>query len=261
MFTESNPVVPGSAHPIYEWRVIMRLASFSVLAGSFAVLSLLGVLIVLVTSGASLFAVCEPRLDLLQDLAAKWALAIQLSFDFIVLQVLSIGYARIEIAWGFVVLLIGFMLIFGCALRVQTTFTPLTCRLLAIGSIILFLAWVFFDFFAGMVVVDLFTWLPLIVLLGIVALLRAKQWTTTVLTLPLVIVFLYGLYYLLLVIRSVALIAASIIIPIVIVLLILLNGSVFLLTRRLQKAGARKPENVQLKRRSFLKILTSTLRL
>src|SRR3989441_10503671 len=109
MFSESTPVVAGSAHPVYEWQVVMRLASSSVLAGSFAALSLLGVLIVLATSVATLFAVCGPWLVLLKDLAAKWGLAIQLSFDFTVLQILSIGYARIEIAWGFIVLLIGFM--------------------------------------------------------------------------------------------------------------------------------------------------------
>ena len=78
MFTESNPGVPGSAHAIYEWQVVMRLASSSVLAGSFAALSLLGVLIVLATSAATLFAVYGPRLVLLKDLAAKWGLAIQL---------------------------------------------------------------------------------------------------------------------------------------------------------------------------------------
>jgi len=258
MFSESNPSVPGSAHPVYEWQVVMRLASSSVLAGSFAALSLLGVLIVLATSVAALFAVFGPRLVLLKDLAAKWGLAIQLSFDFTVLQILSIGSARIEIAWGFVVLLIGFMVIFGSALRLQTTFTPLTCILLAIGSMILVLEWVFFDFFVGMVVIDLYTWLPLIVLLGVVALLMTKQWATTALTIPLVIVSLYGLYYLLLVIGSIALIPASIIVPTVIVLLILLNGSVFWLTRRLLKAGRRKKENVHLKRRSFLKLLSKT---
>src|SRR5438132_9057982 len=119
----------------------MRLARSSVLADSFAALSLLGVLIVLAISVATLFAVCRPRLVLVKDLAATWGLAIQLSFDFTVLQILSSGYASIEIAWGFVVLLIGFMVIFGNALRFQTTFTALTCILLAIGSIILGLAW------------------------------------------------------------------------------------------------------------------------
>src|SRR6266516_5064043 len=258
MFAESNPGVPGSAHPVYEWQVVMRLASSSVLAGSFAALSLLAVLIVLATCVATLFAVCGPRLVLLKDLAAKWGLAIQLSFDFTVLPILSIGYAHREIAWGFVVLLIGFMVIFGSEVRLQTTFTPLTCLLLTIGSMILGLEWSFFDFFVGMVVIDVYSWLPLIVLLGVVALLMTEQWATTALTLPLVIVSLYGLYYLLLVIGSIALIPASIIVPIVIVLLILLNGGVFWLTRRLLKAGKRKKENVHIKRRPFLKLLTRT---
>src|SRR5205823_3352315 len=114
--------------------VVMRLASSSVLAGSFGALSLLGVLIVLATSVAALFAVCVPRLVLLKDLAAKWGLAIQLSFDFTVWQLLSMGSARIEIAWGFGVLLIGFIVIFVSEVRPQTTFTPLTGILLAIGS-------------------------------------------------------------------------------------------------------------------------------
>jgi len=258
MFAESNPGVPGSAHPVYEWQVVMRLASSSVLTGSFAALSLLGVLIVLATSVAALFAVCGPRLVLLKDLAAKWGLAIQLSFDFTVLQILSIGYARIEIAWGFIVLLIGFMVIFVSEVRPQTTFTPLTCILLAIGSVILGLEWVFFDFFVGMAVIDVYSWLPLIMLLGVVALLMTEQWATTALTIPLVIVSLYGLYYLLLVIGSIALIPASIIVPTVIIFLILLNGSVFWLTRRVLKAGRQKKQNVHLKRRSFLKLLTRT---
>lgn len=258
MFTESNPAVPGSAHPVYEWQVVIRLASSSVLAGSFAALSLLGVLIVLATRVATLFAVCGPRLVLLQDLAAKWGLAFQLSFDFAVLQVLLMGYARIEIAWGFVVLLTGSMVIFGSALRFQTTFTPLTCILFAIGSIILALAWVFFDFFVGMVVIDVYAWLPLIVLLAVVALVMTKQWATTALTFPLVLVSLYGLYYLLMGIGSLALIPASVMVPTVFVLLLLLNGSVFWLTRRNLKVEAREKQNVHLKRRSFLKLLTST---
>lgn len=258
MLTESNPAAQGSAHPLYEWQVVMRLASSSLLAGSLAALSLLAVLIVLATSVAALFTVFGPRLVLLKDLAAKWGLAIQLSFAFTVLQILSIGSARIEIAWGFVVVLIGFMVIFVSAVRLQTAFTPLTCLLLAIGSVILGLAWVFFDFFAGMAVIDVYSWLPLLVLLGVIALLMTEQWATTALTIPLVIVALYGLYYLLLVIGSIALIPASIIVPTVIIFLILLNGSVFWFTRRLLKAGGQKKENVHLKRRSFLKLLTRT---
>src|SRR3954449_95052 len=78
MLTESNPAVQGSAHPLYEWQVVMRLASSSLLVGSLAALSLLAVLIVLATSVAALFTVFGPRLVLLKDLAAKWGLAIQL---------------------------------------------------------------------------------------------------------------------------------------------------------------------------------------
>ncbi len=49
-------------------------------------------------------------------------------------------------------------------------FLSLTCVLLAIGSTILGLAWVFFNFFVGMAAIDLYTWLPLIVLLSVIAL-------------------------------------------------------------------------------------------
>src|SRR3989442_5975678 len=67
MFTESNPGVPGSAHPVYEWQVVMKLASSSVLAGSFAALSLLAVLIVLASSVAAFFTVLTPLLVLLDN--------------------------------------------------------------------------------------------------------------------------------------------------------------------------------------------------
>src|SRR5258708_29693419 len=113
MFTESAPGVPGSAHPVYEWQVVTSLTSSSALAGSFAVLSLLGVLIVLATSVATLFTAFGPRLALLNDLAATWGLAVQLSLDFVVLQSLSMGAAHSDIASGFVLLLIGFLLTFG----------------------------------------------------------------------------------------------------------------------------------------------------
>ncbi len=258
MFTESNPGVATSTHSVYEWQVVVRLASSNVLVGYFAALSLLGVLVVLATSFATLFAVFGPRLVLLKDLAAKWGLAIQLSFDFTVLQVLSIGSARIEIAFGFVILLIGFMVIFVSELRPQTTFTPLSCLLFAIGSAILALEWVFFDFFIGMTEINVYSWLPLIVLLGVIALLMTEQWTITILTIPLVIVFLYGLYYFLLVISSIALMPASIIVPTVIILLILLNCSAFWLTRRLLETREQKEENIHLKRRSFLKLVPKT---
>jgi decaprenylphospho-beta-D-ribofuranose 2-oxidase len=258
MFTESTPGVPGSAHPVYEWQVVMRLASSSVLVSSLAVLSLLGVLIVLAASVATWFTVCGPRLVLLKDLAATWGLAIQLSLDFMVLQILSMGSAHREIAAGFVVALLGFLMIFGSAVRLQTTFTPLTCVLLAIGSVILGLAWVFFDFFGGMVIIDLSGWLPLFVLLGVVALLMTRQWAATALTLPLVIVALYALYYLLLVIGAIAFIPAFIKVLTAIVILVALNGSVFWLTRRLLPVEQRETGSGQLNRRSFVGLLAKS---
>ena len=258
MLNESAPPAPGHAHPLYAWQVIMRLAHTSVLTTSLASLSLLALLIVLATSVAAFFTLFGPRLALLNDLAAKWGLAIQLSFDFTVLLLLSIGSARSEIAWGFVVLLIGFTVIFVSEMRPQTIFTPLTCLLLAIGSVILFLAWLFFDFFVGLAVINLYSWLPLIVLLGMIALFMTEQWATTALTIPLVIVSLYGLYYLLLVIGSIALLPASILLPIAIIFLVLLNGCVFWLTRRVLKAERQKKKNVHLKKRAFLKLLSKT---
>jgi FAD/FMN-containing dehydrogenase len=259
MFTESSPAVPGSAHPVYVWQVVMGLASSSVLAGTLAVLSLLAALIVLATSAATVRAVSEPRLLLLNDLAATWGLAIQLSCDFIVLHVLSMGNAHREVAWGFVVPLIGFTVIFGSALRLQTTFTVLSCVLLAIGSVILSLAWVFFDFFKGMVVIDVSAWLPLIVLLGIVALLMTKRWATTALTLPRVIVALYGLYYLLLGIGTLAAPPASVIVATGFIILILLNGGVFWLTRRLVTARQEDTGSGHLTRRSFVHLFTRSI--
>src|SRR6202022_1746594 len=53
-------------------------------------------------------------------------------------------------------------------------------------------------------------------------------------------------------------ISASIKVPIGIVFLILLNSGVFWLTRRVLQAGGGKTKNVQLKKRSFLKLLTRT---
>src|SRR5690242_20529425 len=117
----------------------------------------------------------------------------------------------------------------------------LACVLFAIGSILLFLVWVFFDFFVGMTVIDVYSWLPLVVLLGVVALLMTEKWTTTALTFPLVIVSLYGLYYLLVAIGSISFIPSSIKVPTVIIFLVLLNGSLFWFTRR---AREQKQQNV-----------------
>src|SRR5258708_4720925 len=260
MFTESTPGTPSSAHPVYEWQVVTRLASSNVLASALAVFTVLGVLIVLSTSVATWFTAYGPRLALLNDLAATWGLAVQFSLDFVVLQSLSIGAAHSDIASGFVLLLIGFLVIFGSAVRLQTIFTPLTSVLLAIGSVILGLAWVFFDFFGGMVVIDVSGWLPLLVLLGMVALFmtRPGQWATTALTLPLVLVSLYGLYYLLLGIGALAGLPASIKALTVGLILLLLNSGMVWLTRKPLTAGKRKAETQRRSRRSFLELLTKS---
>ena len=185
-----------------------------------------------------------------------WGLVIQLSLDFLVLHVLSLGNAQWEIASGFVVLLVGFFLIFASALRFQTTFTPLTCVLLAIGSVILGLAWVFFDFFSGLVITDVSSWLPLFLLFAVVALFMTRQWADTALTLPLVVVALFSLYYLLLLIGAIPALPAGLKILIAIVVLTVLNGGMFWLTRRLLPAQRQEKGNGDVTRRSFVGLLT-----
>ena len=120
------------------------------------------------------------------------------------------------------------------SLTVQKSFTPSICVLLAIGSVILGLVWVFLDFFGGMAGIDVYSWLPLIVLLAGMALLMTEKWLTTALAIPLVIVALTGLYYLLLLIGALALLPTPIIGASGLILLILLNGSVCWMTRRVR---------------------------
>ena len=255
ILTESTLGVPGSGQPLYEWRVVLSLASSSVVASTLASLSLLAVLLVLATSVATWFSICGPRLALVNDLAATWGL-IQLSLGFLVLHILSLGNAKWEIAWGFVVLLVGFSLIFASAVRLKTTFTPLTRLLLAIGSVILGLAWVFFDFFSGLVIIDVSSWLPLFLLLAVVALFMTKEWADTALTLPLVLVGLYGLYYLLLLIGAIPALPVVMKFLIAIVILIVLNGSMVWLTRWLLPVGRRETGDGDLNRRSFIGLLS-----
>ncbi len=147
------------------------------------------------------------------------------------------------------------------SLTVQKIFTPPICVLLAIGSVILGLVWVFLDFFAGMAVIDVYSWLPLIVLLAVIALLMTEKWLTTALTIPLVIGALAGLYYLLLLIGSLVWLPTPIIGASGMILLILLNGSVFWVTRRVQLAGDQKQHNVHLQRRFFILLPKTTLAL
>jgi hypothetical protein len=72
-------------------------------------LPLLGMLIVLETSVAALSRIHGPDIGSLKRVVAGWGLAIQLLFDVFVFQLFLIGYDRIDIAWGFVVVLIGFI--------------------------------------------------------------------------------------------------------------------------------------------------------
>src|SRR5690242_12494296 len=81
-------------------------------------------------------------------------------------------------------------------------FTPSLCILLAVGSVILGQVWVFLDFFGGMTGINVYSWLPLIVLLTVMALLMTEKWLITALTVALVIVVLAGLYYLFLLLGS-----------------------------------------------------------
>jgi FAD/FMN-containing dehydrogenase len=256
MLTKNTVGDPGSAHVVYEWQVVITLGSASIVASALAALSWLALLIVLATSVATWFTECGPRLTLVKDLAAMWGLAIQLSLDFLVLHLLSVGNVQWEIAWGFVVPLIGFSLIFASAVRIQTTFTPMTCVMLAIGSVIVGLAWVFFDFFADQVIVDVSSWLPLFFLLGVVALFMTREWADTALTLPLVVVALYGLYYLLLLIGALPALPDALKILFAIVILIVVNGGVIWLTRRILPAERQEAGDGGGNRRSFIGLLT-----
>src|SRR5260370_12626539 len=120
------------------------------------------------------------------------------------------------------------------SLTVQTIFTPPLCVLLAIGSVILGLVWIFLDFFAGMAVIDVYSWLPLIVLLAVMALLMTEKWLTTVLAIPLVIVALAGLYYLFLLIGSLVLLPTPIIGASGMIFLLFFNCSLFCVASRIQ---------------------------
>jgi hypothetical protein len=119
MFTQSNPQVLGSAHPVYEWQAINvdpLNMSLTVLFAFLAALPLLGMLIVLGMSIAVLsrihtqeYFIHAPEIVSLKRVVTGGGLAIQLLFDVFVFQLFLIGNDRIDIAWGFVVVLIGFI--------------------------------------------------------------------------------------------------------------------------------------------------------
>ncbi|GEM_PF-701744 len=144
------------------------------------------------------------------------------------------------------------------SLVVQMIFTPSLCVMLAIGSAILYLVWVFLDFFAGMAGIDVYSWLPLIVLVAVMALLMTEQWRTTALDMLVVIVALVGLYYLLFLLGLLAFLPAPIIVVSGIILLLLLNGSAFWVTRKVQRTGGLSRQSVHGQRRLFLIVLPRT---
>jgi decaprenylphospho-beta-D-ribofuranose 2-oxidase len=146
-------------------------------------------------------------------------------------------------------------------LTVQTIFTPSLCILLATGSVILGLVWVFLDFFASRASIHVYSWLPLIVLLVVMALLMTEKWLTTALAIALVLVALAGLYYLLLLLGSLVWLPAPIIIAGGMLMLFLFNGSVFWVTRRVKRTGGQAQQNVQPRRRFFIVLTKTTLAL
>jgi FAD/FMN-containing dehydrogenase len=140
-------------------------------------------------------------------------------------------------------------------------FTPLACVLLGIGSVILGLVWVVLDLFAGLVGRDVSAWLPLIVLLVVVALLMTRKWLATALAILLVVVVLAGLYVLLLLLGSLAWLPAPIIGISGMAVLLLLNGSVCWMTRSVSRTGSQARPGAQLPRRFFLALPKTALAL
>lgn len=122
MFYESNPQVPGSIHPVYEWQAIniFLIPTFILLFALLAALPFVGMLIVLVVNSAELFRVPLSRSVLLKRVGAGFGLLLQLLFDALLFTLSGIGYARVDIAWGLVVVLVGFILMCVDAFFVET---------------------------------------------------------------------------------------------------------------------------------------------
>ena len=115
MFMQSNPQVPGSIHPVYEWQAVQISTNtiVTVLFGFGAALPLLCMLIILGTSVVTLFStqIQPPGLAILIRVAAVVGLVLQLLFETIVYLLSQVGYARTDISWGFILLPIGFLVI------------------------------------------------------------------------------------------------------------------------------------------------------
>ncbi|GHO46563.1 FAD-binding oxidoreductase [Ktedonospora formicarum] len=139
----------------------------------------------------------------------------------------------------------------------QTIFSPPVCILLAIGSVVLGMVWFFLDFFAGMAVIDIYSWLPLIVALAVIDLLISEKWITAVIAFPLVIITLACLYYVLFWLGTLVWLPTPAIGTSGMILLMLINGSVLWVTYEVQLVRSHKQQDVQ-RRRRFFRMLPQT---
>jgi hypothetical protein len=112
MFMEGNPSEPGSIHPTYEWQavtIVDGFPNFAILFRLLAIIPLLGMLIILATSSATLFQLPFRRLNQMNRIAAGLGLGVQLLFNGLVFEISLIGYARTDPGWGFAIVPIGFI--------------------------------------------------------------------------------------------------------------------------------------------------------
>ncbi|GHO90579.1 hypothetical protein KSF_006270 [Reticulibacter mediterranei] len=116
------------------------------------------------------------------------------------------------------------------------------------------LEWFFSDFFAEWNFLALPLWLLLIVLMSLVALAVTGQWKGIALTLPLIIIALYALFYLLLGIGALVIISVSGRLLLAFLIITLSNGGVIQATR-MQKSARQRRYKVDLHKRAFYKRL------
>jgi decaprenylphospho-beta-D-ribofuranose 2-oxidase len=145
------------------------------------------------------------------------------------------------------------------SLIVRMVFTRSTCVLFAIGSVILGLVWVLLDFFGALAGREIFSWLPLIVLLVVMALLMSEKWLAALFTMLLVMAALAGLFALLLVLGLLVFLPAPLIAISGALVLIGFNGSVFWVTRNVQRCGNQEQQKVRLRRRLLVTLPKTAL--
>jgi uncharacterized paraquat-inducible protein A len=120
MFVQSNPQIAGSAHPVYEWQTVtIGPELLTVVFTIIAALPVLAMLIILAISVATLLQVSTQPAWLKR--VAAWGLAIQIFFEMAIFVLSLIGYARTDIAWGFAVIPIGFLLMLVGAWNLPNT--------------------------------------------------------------------------------------------------------------------------------------------